>query len=169
MFAAIIAVCSWISVPAPVPFTLQTLAVYLAAGLLTGTQSLFAVLAYILLGAIGVPVFSGFRGGLGALFGYTGGYIVGFIFVVLSVAVFGKLFKNRIAGLILSYIIGTALCYAFGTIWFALVYADTNGEAIGFFAVLMKCVVPFLIPDALKITLASIIVPKIKGVLEREK
>lgn len=78
-FAAVITVCAWISVPAAVPFTLQTFAVFLAVGLLGGKRGTIAVAVYILLGAVGVPVFSGFNGGLGALLGITGGYILGFL------------------------------------------------------------------------------------------
>ncbi len=79
MFAAIMAVCSWISIPAPVPFTLQTMAVFLAVGLLGGKRGTIAVAIYILLGAVGLPVFAGFSGGLGTLLGLTGGYIFGFL------------------------------------------------------------------------------------------
>ena len=81
--AALIAVCSWISIPAAVPFTLQTFAVFCVLGLLGGKRGTVSILVYILLGAIGLPVFSGFNGGIGALLGTTGGYIIGFIFVGL--------------------------------------------------------------------------------------
>lgn len=80
LFVAVMAICSWISIPATVPFTLQTFAVFMAVGLLGGKRGTIAVLTYVLLGAIGVPVFAGFSGGIGALLGNSGGYIVGFIF-----------------------------------------------------------------------------------------
>ena len=83
IFAVLIAICSWISIPATVPFTLQTFAVFMAVGLLGGKRGTIAVLTYVLLGAIGVPVFAGFSGGVGALLGNSGGYIVGFIFSAL--------------------------------------------------------------------------------------
>lgn len=79
MFTVLIAICSWISIPAAVPFTLQTLGVFLAVGILGGKRGTMAVLVYILLGAIGIPVFAGFSGGIGVLTGTTGGYIVGFL------------------------------------------------------------------------------------------
>ena len=79
MFAALMAICSWISIPTTVPFTLQTMGVFTAVGLLGGKRGTTAVLVYILMGAIGLPVFSGFTGGMGILFGSTGGYIIGFL------------------------------------------------------------------------------------------
>ena len=78
IFAVIIAVCSWISVPMVVPFTLQTFGVFCAVGLLGGKRGTLSVLIYVLLGAVGVPVFAGFSSGIGSLFGVTGGYIMGF-------------------------------------------------------------------------------------------
>ena len=78
ILAALIAVCSWISIPTAVPFTLQTFAVFLTLGLLGGRLGTLAVTVYLLLGAVGLPVFAGFHGGLGAFLGATGGYLVGF-------------------------------------------------------------------------------------------
>ena len=82
--AVLIAVCSWITIPAAVPFTLQTFAVFTACALLGGKSGLCAVGLYMLLGAVGLPVFSGFGAGMGALLGPTGGYILGFAFTALS-------------------------------------------------------------------------------------
>lgn len=81
VFAVLMAICSWISIPTVVPFTLQTFGVFLAIGVLGGKRGSLAVLVYILLGAIGVPVFAGFTGGIGILLRNTGGYIVGFLFL----------------------------------------------------------------------------------------
>ena len=75
LFAALIAICSWISIPTAVPFTLQTFAVFLALGVLGGKLGTLSVAVYLLLGAVGLPVFAGFQGGLGALLGATGGYL----------------------------------------------------------------------------------------------
>ena len=80
VFAVIMAICSWISIPAAVPFTLQTFGVFIAVGILGGKRGTLSVLVFILLGAIGVPVFAGFSGGIGVLAGTTGGYIIGFLF-----------------------------------------------------------------------------------------
>ena len=83
VFAVLMAVCSWISVPTAVPFTLQTFAVFMAVGVLGGRRGTMAVALYIILGAVGVPVFAGMTGGIGILTGTTGGYIVGFLFSAL--------------------------------------------------------------------------------------
>ncbi|MEI3229118.1 MAG: biotin transporter BioY [Lachnospiraceae bacterium] len=80
IFAVLIAICSWISIPTTVPFTLQTFAVFLAVGVLGGKRGTLSILIYLLLGAIGVPVFAGFTGGIGIVLGTTGGYIIGFLF-----------------------------------------------------------------------------------------
>ena len=84
-FAVLIAICSWISIQTTVPFTLQTMGVFLAVSIVGGRRAVLSVVVYILLGAIGMPVFSGFTGGIGILLGSTGGYIIGFVASVDSV------------------------------------------------------------------------------------
>ena len=84
MGVALIAVCSWISIPLPVPITLQTFAICLITAVLGLRLGLWAVVVYILLGAAGLPVFSGFRSGIGTLLGTTGGDIIGFVFTALA-------------------------------------------------------------------------------------
>ena len=83
LFTVLIAVCAWISIPTLVPFTLQTFGIFLATAVLGGKRGSLAVAVYLLLGAVGVPVFANFTGGLGMLLGVTGGYLVGFLFVAL--------------------------------------------------------------------------------------
>ena len=81
--AVLLAACSWISIPTVVPFTLQTFGVFLVLLLLGGRRGFLAILTFILLGAVGAPVFANFTGGVGILFGSTGGYIIGFLFTAL--------------------------------------------------------------------------------------
>lgn len=166
--AVLIAVCSWISVPGAVPFTMQTFAVYFLLCLFGAKTGLQAIIVYIAIGAIGVPVFSGFCSGIGVLLGVTGGYIVGFIFIGVIYAVSEKFYKNRLSADIISLSIGTLVCYTFGTVWFTAVYAGSNG-AIGFWAVLMRCVVPFILPDAAKLALAIMLSRKLKPILLKNK
>ena len=92
LFAVVIAICSWISIPTVVPFTLQTFAVFLAVAVLGGKRGTLSVIVYVLLGAVGLPVFSGFKGGIGVLLNTTGGYIIGFIFSALLMWAFEKAF-----------------------------------------------------------------------------
>ncbi|MBQ9330575.1 MAG: biotin transporter BioY [Oscillibacter sp.] len=156
LFAVGMAVCAWISIPVPkplVPFTLQTFAVFLALNVLGGRRGLYAVLVYLLLGAVGVPVFAGFRGGLDVLLGSTGGYIVGFVGSALVywllTARLGQSLAVRAAGCLA----GLALCYAFGTAWFLAVYTASTGP-LGLVTALGWCVFPFILPDLLKLGLA---------------
>jgi len=152
--AAVMAVCSWISIPAAVPFTMQTFGVFLAVGLLGGRNGTLAVLIYLLLGAAGLPVFSGFTGGIGHLFGVTGGYIIGFVFSALVMWLMESLMGRSFKTLIISMIAGLIVCYAFGTAWFIVVYTRDTGS-IGVMAALTWCVFPYIIPDVLKIVLAA--------------
>ncbi|MDD5952465.1 MAG: biotin transporter BioY [Oscillospiraceae bacterium] len=159
--AAIMAVCSWISIPGPVPFTLQTFGVFVTVGILGGKRGTLAVLIYILLGAIGVPVFAGFSGGFGVLLSSTGGYIIGFLFTALIMWLFEKLPGNKTLMLVLSMLAGLLVCYAFGTAWFMVVYAQSTGP-VGLGAALMWCVVPFIIPDLVKLGLAFVIATRVR-------
>lgn len=156
MFAVIIAACSWISIPMTVPFTLQTFGVFCALGMLGGKRGTVSVLVYILLGVVGVPVFSGFKGGVGTLLGTTGGYIIGFLLSALVYWLITSLAGKKTIIMILAMLAGLLCCYAFGTVWFMLVYAQKSG-AIGIMTALGWCVFPFIIPDILKILLAVLI------------
>ena len=161
VFAVIMAICSWISIPAAVPFTLQTFGVFIAVGVLGGKRGSLSVLVFILLGAIGIPVFANFSGGIGVLAGPTGGYIIGFLFSALLMWVMEKLPGKKSVMQIVSMIAGLIVCYAFGTVWFVIVYGRMNGP-IGFTAALASCVVPFIIPDIIKIALAYVLSRKLR-------
>ena len=164
IFAVLIAVCSWISIPAAVPFTLQTFGVFMAVEVLGGKRGTMAVLVYILMGAVGIPVFAGFQGGIGVIFNTTGGYIVGFLCSALIVWAAESLFGKKPLVRLLSMAAGLIACYALGTIWFMVVYGRTTG-AVGLMTVLGWCVIPFIIPDLVKIGLAYFISRKIRGVM----
>ena len=161
VFAVIMAICSWISIPAAVPFTLQTFGVFIAVGVLGGKRGSLSVLVFILLGAIGIPVFANFSGGIGVLAGPTGGYIIGFLFSALLMWAMEKLPGKKSVMQIVSLIAGLIVCYAFGTVWFVIVYGRMNGP-IGFTAALASCVVPFIIPDIIKIALAYVLSRKLR-------
>ena len=161
VFAVIMAICSWISIPAAVPFTLQTFGVFIAVGVLGGKRGSLSVLVFILLGAIGIPVFANFSGGIGVLAGPTGGYIIGFLFSALLMWAMEKLPGMKSVMQIVSMIAGLIVCYAFGTVWFVIVYGRMNGP-IGFTAALVSCVVPFIIPDIIKIALAYVLSRKLR-------
>ena len=118
-------------------------------------------IVYLLLGAVGLPVFAGFKGGLGSLMGVTGGYLLGFVFSALAVGLITRFFSRSFPVLIVSMIVGLVLCYAFGSAWFQILYIRTKG-AITTGAVLSACVIPYLIPDAIKIALAAVLVRRLQ-------
>ena len=161
LFAALITICAWISIPTAVPFTLQTFAVCLTAGLLGLKRGTLTIAVYLLLGIIGAPVFSGFKGGIGALFGTTAGYLIGFLFTALIVGFVSDKFGRRIPVMAVSMAVGIAVCYAFGTVWFMLLYMKNTGP-IGIGAVLSWCVIPFIIPDLVKIAAAALLTSRLK-------
>ena len=164
--AALLVVCSLISVPAAVPFTLQTFGVFVILVILGWKKGCAAILLYILLGLIGLPVFSGAKGGPAALFGPTGGYLIGFIAIALLLTAWRRLFGERLKSI--GMLLGLLLCYLFGTIWFVLVYAR-GGNTVSFAVALSWCVLPYIVPDLLKIALARLIAarlrPALKGIL----
>ena len=163
---ALIAVCSWISVPMTIPFTMQTFAVCLVTALLGLKGGLWTVAGYILLGAVGIPVFSGFRGGPGALLGTTGGYIVGFLFTALTVGMAVQRKGRKLPVLVLSMAAGILLCYTFGTAWFMLVYSRGTGP-ISLGTALGWCVLPYLIPDGVKVVLAALLTRRLRPLIFR--
>lgn len=160
LFAVMIAVCSWIAIPTAVPLTMQTFGVFCALGLLGGKRGTFAVLTYLLLGLVGVPVFVGFTSGFGILVGQTGGYLSGFLFMALTYWGVMKGLGNRKWGMALAMLLGLFVCYTFGTAWFMVLYAGSTGP-IGVMTALGWCVFPFVIPDIAKMCLALVIVKKV--------
>lgn len=160
MFAALIAVCSILSIPiGEVPVTLQTFAVCLAAAMLGWKRGTLSVLIYVLLGAVGVPVFAGMSGGVGVLAGPTGGYIIGFLPCALIIGLAADKWQRKALPLTLSMVLGVLVCYAIGTVWFMGVMQW------GVIETLMVCVVPFLIPDAVKIALAMVLSNRLSKVV----
>lgn len=165
VMAALICVAAPFSVPLPglIPISLATFAVYLAGGILGWKKGTAAVLVYILLGAVGLPVFSGGAGSFAKLFGVTGGYIFGYIPCALLTGLFVDLFcrkksggaSRRLAGawsVPAGMILGTAACYALGTVWYILTTGTEPAAAV------LSCVVPFLTGDIIKIVCACVLV-----------
>ena len=150
LMTAVLCILAPISIPvfiSPVPISLGVLAIYLTAYVLSPLDATISVIIFILLGTFGLPVFSGYSGGLSKLVGPTGGYIIGFLFTVYISSLFIHMKKGIIFDVI-GMITGLALCYILGTIWFSY------QQGKGFIASLLLCVVPFLIGDAIKIIVA---------------
>ena len=157
LFAVLMMVCAWITVPLTVPFTLQTFGVFAALGTLGGRRGTYAVAAYLLLGLAGLPVFSGFQGGPGVLLGTTGGYILGFLAsALLYWAVTARLGQQPVV-MAAAMVLGLVVCYAFGTAWFLVAYARTGGPHRAVARPWGMCVFPFVVPDLAKIALAMLL------------
>lgn len=163
LFAVLMAVCAWISTPRTpisVPFTLQTFAVFAALTMLGGRRGLWAVLVYLLMGLVGLPVFTGFQGGPGVLLGATGGYIIGFVGAALAYWLVTAKLGKGLPGMVCGCLLGMLVYYTFGTAWFLVLYTSTRGP-IGLTAALAACVVPFIVPDLLKMALAVLLARRV--------
>ncbi len=162
LFAALTAVFSQIVVPiGPVPINLATLAVFIAGGLLGAKYGTISQVVFVMLGLIGAPVFAGFHGGIGAVFGKTGGYILGYILAAFLVGIISQ--KAKLTQKILlpiAMLVGLLACYILGTAWFMLV------TGLGLWTSLVYCVFPFIFGDILKIALATFLVLRLKKVLK---
>ena len=161
--AALITICAWICVPVlQVSFTMQTFAVFFILSLLGGRCGFLSVLLYLLLGAVGLPVFSGFQGGIGALLGVTGGYIWGFLAAALIYWIVSALLGDRLTVRLPASVLGMILCYACGTAWYQHAYAQNS-----LWTVIATCVVPYILSDAVKIALALYLADRIKKALPK--
>ncbi len=161
LFTAVIAACSFITLPFPVPFTLQTLGIFSALLILGGRNGTVAIALYIAVGITGIPVFSGFSAGVGHLMGATGGYVIGFLLTAIAYWLITAIFGNKTRVKLCGLLSGLTLCYITGVIWYATVYLrDTSLSAL--ISALTVGVVPFIIPDIIKLTVAILIDRKLK-------
>lgn len=145
----------------PVPISFTNLAVYLAVYVLGTKAGTISYLVYLLLGFSGLPVFSGFTGGIVKLAGPTGGYLVGFIFMALIAGWAIDRFPGKYALQAAGMVLGTAVCYVFGTVWLA------GQLGIGFAAGLGVGVIPYLPGDAVKILFAVMVGARVRRELRR--
>ena len=152
LMAAVTCILAPLSIPiGPVPISFTNLAIYLSLYLLGWKRGTISYLVYLLIGLVGVPVFSGFTGGIGKLAGPTGGYIIGFIAMAVIAGLVIDKCHNRWLQLL-----GMAVCYAFGTAWFCISASYTVGAA------LTVCVIPFIPADLIKMVIAMLLGPEIK-------
>lgn len=164
LMTAVTCVLGPLSIPlpfSPVPISLTNFAIFLAIFILGMKNGTISFIIYLLLGAIGVPVFSSFRGGLQVLAGPTGGYLIGFIFLALIMGFALDHFDRKLVPTIIGMIIGMAVCYAFGTVWLAKLLSLSFKEG------LMMGVIPYLAGDAAKIIIAAIVGPKLYGATQK--
>lgn len=156
LFAVVIAICAWISIPTTIPFTMQTFGVFLSLCVLGGKRGTITICLYLLMGIAGIPVYAGGTSGIGVILGSTGGYMMGWILAGLLTWLIEALPIKRTLALMLSMSLGLLICYITGTAWFMLVYTGDAGQT-GLQSAIMWCVVPYFIPDFIKIALALMI------------
>lgn len=161
LFTVVMAMSAWICIPTMVPVTMQTFAVFLSLSLLGGRRGTITICLYLLLGIIGIPVFSGGRAGIGILLGSTGGYMLGWIVAGCIMWLLESIFGRKQKVLAAAMVLGLLACYAFGTAWFLIVYTQTTGR-IGLWTALCWCVFPFVIPDIIKIAAAWMVQKRLK-------
>ena len=156
--AALLAVSSWIAVGAPITVTMQTFSLSLILILLGGKKGTVATLLYLAIGAVGLPVFSGFRGGIGHILSESGGFIFGFVLFSLAYLLLTRLFGDGMLSSAVALTVGALLLYTSGTLWYSQLFA--SGASVG--AIISITVLPFIPFDALKIALALVIGKKLK-------
>lgn len=158
LFACLVTILAQIQIALPtlVPINLQTLGIYLVSLLLKPKLAFISILVYVFMGAIGLPVFSGFSGGLASILGPSGGYIFGFPIMALVTSLIVKR-NQKLLFKIIALIIGTAVCYLIGTLWF--IYT-TNTSLV---SALTMCVIPFLPGDTLKIIISIILTNRLNN------
>ncbi len=161
LFAALICVSAIISIPFVVPITMQTLLISLCVGLIGTKRAFFAVLTYVFIGVLGLPVFAGLQGGVAALFNNTGGFILGFLGFVVIKGVTQKHFKTGVWGSFFSGLMGLIPLYIIGSVWFCFIYYGSINLPT-YISSLAVSVLPFILPDIIKIFIASLIEKRIK-------
>jgi biotin transport system substrate-specific component len=163
VFAALTGILTQVQIPLPyIPINLALFAVFLAGALLGPKYGALAMVVYVLLGAVGVPVFSGFSGGLHKLTGPTGGYIVGYIACAFLTGFFSRRwgFGKWNLQLALAMVTGTLACYTLGTAWFMGMTGNSLWVSLGY------CVFPFLPGEAVKIALAAALASRLRAPLQ---
>ena len=162
VMSAVICILAPFSIPiGVVPISFTNLAVYIAIYVLGTKKGTISYLIYLLIGLVGVPVFSGFTSGPGKLFGPTGGYLIGFAFMALISGIFIDRFTNKMYLCFIGMIIGTAVCYLLGTIWLAY------QAGLSFQAALAAGVIPFIPGDLIKIVIATLIGAQLRKALKK--
>lgn len=152
LMSAVMCLLGPLSIPiGPVPISVMTLIIYLTIYVLGMKMGTISCIVYLMLGFVGVPVFAGYTGGAAKLLGPTGGYLAGYIFLTLVSGFIMERFSYKRIWCIAAMILGTAVLYLFGTVWFMIL----TGQGIGY--AVSACVAPFVIGDLAKIILAELV------------
>lgn len=162
IFSALMCICGPMSIPIGlVPVSLTNLVLYAAIFLLGTKGTVISYIVYLLLGTFGLPVFSGGQGGIGKLAGPTGGYLIGFIFMVLVMGVIAEKNQFKVVPTYIGMVIATAIAYAFGSVWFMV------SRQVGLMATLSTCVFPFIPFDLIKMAAAIVVGREVRAALKK--
>lgn len=162
LFAALMCIFGPMSVPiGPVPISLTNLVIYIAVYLLGARGTTISYIVYLLLGMAGLPVFSGYQGGIGKLAGPTGGYLIGFILMAIVSGLALKYSKVNVYLTAVGMVVGTLIAYLFGTAWFVHQMQCEWGYALS------VCVYPFVVFDLIKIVIASFVGSAVRKALAK--
>ncbi len=162
IMAVIITICSWISIPFTIPFTMQTFAIFSSLLILGGKNGTISILLYLLLGILGLPVFSGFSCGVSHLLGATGGFLFGFIVMGIIYMIFEKFMTINTKTQILILCLGLITCYTIGILWFSIY----SGNSYSIKSLMLLLILPYIIPDLIKMFLAFLVSNKVKITME---
>lgn len=163
IFCCVIIICSQISIPFPIPFTLQVFGFFLSLYVLGAKRGLICVLLYIALGSIGLPIFSSFRGGIGCLFDATGGYLWGFIIAALVYLLLENFAKKEKAYAFCVMLLSLILCHISGGLWYYFIYAHDEAHLFTFTTIF---ILPYFAIDIIKIVFALIIGNTLKKIIK---
>ncbi len=158
---ALLCVGAWLAVPFSPPFTMQTFVLFCVCLVFPGKKAIASTVLYLLLAIVGLPVMAGFAGGPAAVFGPTGGFLLGFLITAALTALPCR--RDGVRAVLL--LLGLCLCYLCGTLWYAAVF--TGFSVAGIAAAAATCVLPFLLPDLLKWGLAAVCAKPLKKALSR--
>lgn len=162
VMTAVTCILAPLSIPiGPVPISLTNFAIYLGLYIMGVHEEALSYIVYLLIGFVGLPVFSGFTGGAAKILGPTGGYLIGFLPMLIIAGIAIDIFDGKVIPSVTGMILGTAICYAFGTAWFCI-QADYELKSA-----LALCVIPFLPGDAVKIAIAAFLGPQLQKRLRR--
>ena len=162
LFATLMCIGAWLHFPSPVPATMQTFVVFVALGLLGSKNTFIMLVVYLALGAVGLPVFSGFTSGIGALTGPTAGFIWGFLLGVPVFYAFEKYCRKK-SLIIIGYILYILLHYIPGALWYCYFNLGCISTE-GILSSALVTVVPFIVPDGVKLWIAMVVVKKVEGI-----
>lgn len=162
LITAVLCVLAPLSVPiGPVPVSLATFVIYLFVYIFGTWMSTAGVAVYLLIGLVGIPVFSGYTAGVAKLAGPTGGFLVGYLLVtIVGGLILDRIKRNVLMGVI-AFFVSTILLYALGTVWYIVLLGGTIAEA------LMICVVPFIVVDIIKMAAAAAVGEVVRKMLVR--